>query len=1081
MPEPQTPLELVFVAHSHWDREWYLPFQLFRARLVRMIDRLLRTMEADPAYTYFMLDGQTVVLEDYLEVRPEREAELRRYISGERLLAGPWYVQPDEFLVSGEALIRNLLRGHRIANRFGGVMKVGYIPDPFGQVSQMPQILLGFGMDSAVFWRGASDDVTRTEFRWQAPDGSSVFTIFMPYGYCNAQPFSFSPAAAHAQLAAQRETLTPQLSTPFMLMMNGNDHVEPSPAVPAILRNLEAELRGEGMRLRLGTLAQLIAGARRSLAVNESVPSSQITHVGEFRWSRRSKVLPGVLSARMWIKQANSQAQALLERASEPLAAWQWALLRNYPPTSRDIDATTYPEEINDRLSRNHALTQLAWKYLLQCQPHDSICGSGVDEVHEEMRTRFANAMQVGEEVAELSLITLADYLDSAALHPDGDGLAVIVYNQASARREVVTTTVPLALPQPLGQFTLHDESGAEIAYTLLNIREEELLSMDATPQQAIGALAAEADGKVANMIISEALVQSAAEPGVYNVDILATEVGVPNVAAVQAAARLLDALISAGEATRFRVRAHKPAEATIRFVADLPAYGYRTYLLRPGPLSTTPAPLNVQQVAAPGRNVTPAPATLMPLPATLQHETTRAFHLPATIEGVINALPRGRRVRRVVQQLGQQPLRRAWQEAMLYTIANEFFRVTVDQRTGWLTVTAAQTGRVLVECGNRLVDGGDAGDEYNYSPPAHDILIDQRPPRSAGSALPEVAVSVTPTAQQLTVRYNLRLPARLSPDRRSRSHELVDCPIVTTISLYPGLGRVDISTTVDNWAEDHRLRVAFDLPVASEYSFAESAFDVVRRPTALPAFDSAWLEQPQPTHPQQSFCAAGDGRLGLLLANRGLPEYEVASEVGKSTIYLTLLRCVGWLSRADLPTRPGHAGPGLATPAAQMLGSHSFEYAIVPHQGDWLTSRAYAAAHHFTTPPRTIATRLHHGPLPLSASLIEIEPPELVISSIKRSEDGNSLIVRAWNIGEQTITARLRCHFPFATAHLASLEEVPGEELTADAEGWHSFNAGAKQIVTIMFGMLTNYELRTKTLCIAVVNLRQPYQNLTK
>ncbi len=1054
MPEPQTPLELVFVAHSHWDREWYLPFQLFRARLVRMIDRLLRTMEADPAYTYFMLDGQTVVLEDYLEVRPEREAELRRYISGERLLAGPWYVQPDEFLVSGEALVRNLLRGHRIAQRFGGVMKVGYIPDPFGQVSQMPQILRGFGIDSAVFWRGASDDVTCTEFRWQAPDGSSVFTIFMPYGYCNAQPFSFSPAAARAQLAAQRETMTPQLSTPFMLMMNGNDHVEPSPAVPAILRSLEAELRGEGMRLRLGTLAQLIGGARQALVEDDSAASALITHVGEFRWSRRSKILPGVLSVRMWIKQANWRAQSLLERASEPLAAWQWALLRHYPSTSRDIDVATYPEEINDRLSRNQALTQLAWKYLLQCQPHDSICGSGVDEVHEEMRTRFANAMQVGEEVAELSLNTMADYVDSASLNPDGDGLAVIVYNQASARREVVNTTVPLSLPQPLGQFTLHDENGAEIAYTLLDISEEQLLSMDATPQQAIGALAAEADGKVANMIISEALVQPASEPGVYNVDILATEVGVPNVAAVQAAARLLDALISAGEATRFRVRAHKPAEATIRFVADLPAYGYRTYLLRPGPPPATSAPLNVQQVAVPGRNVTPAPATLVPMPTTMQREATRTVHLPAAIEGVINALPRGRRIRRVVRQFGQQPLRRTWQEAMLYTIANEFFRITVDQRTGWLVVTDAHTGRILVERGNRLVDGGDAGDEYNYSPPTNDTIIDRRPSRAAGGALPAVAISLTPTAQQLTMRYVLRLPARLSADRHSRSQETVDCPIVTTISLYPAVRRVDFSTTVDNWAEDHRLRVSFDLPASSEYSFAESAFDVVRRPTALPAFDSAWQEQPQPTHPQQSFCAAGDGRLGLLLANRGLPEYEVASEGDKSTIYLTLLRCVGWLSRADLPTRPGHAGPGLATPGAQMLGRHSFEYAIVPHEGNWLTSRAYAAAHHFTTPPRTITTHLHGGPLPPTASLIEVEPPELIISSIKRSEDGNTLIVRGWNIAEHELTARLRCRFPFATAHLASLEELPGEALTADDEGWYILTARPKQIVTIMFGM---------------------------
>ena len=133
------------VPHTHWDREWYQPFQTFRIRLVHLMDRLLDTLARDPAYTHFMLDGQTIVLEDYIQVRPERRAELEAHVRSGRLSIGPWHVLPDEFLVAPESLVRNLLLGDRLCRQFGAKMPVGYIPDPFGHVGQMPQILAGFG------------------------------------------------------------------------------------------------------------------------------------------------------------------------------------------------------------------------------------------------------------------------------------------------------------------------------------------------------------------------------------------------------------------------------------------------------------------------------------------------------------------------------------------------------------------------------------------------------------------------------------------------------------------------------------------------------------------------------------------------------------------------------------------------------------------------------------------------------------------------------------------------------------------------------------------------------------------------
>src|ERR671924_1747116 len=157
------------VPHTHWDREWYSSFQSFRLRLVDLLDDLLPRMESDPSYGRFLLDGQLAVVDDYLAVRPEAEDRLRRLVGSGRIAVGPWYTLPDEFLVSGETLIRNLQLGMATADRFGGAMTVGYLPDMFGHVAQMPQILRLFGFEHAVVWRGVPAAVDRSGVWGRAP------------------------------------------------------------------------------------------------------------------------------------------------------------------------------------------------------------------------------------------------------------------------------------------------------------------------------------------------------------------------------------------------------------------------------------------------------------------------------------------------------------------------------------------------------------------------------------------------------------------------------------------------------------------------------------------------------------------------------------------------------------------------------------------------------------------------------------------------------------------------------------------------------------------------------------------------
>ncbi len=185
------------VSHTHWDREWYLPFQQFRLRLVDLIDRLLHLMDSDPDFRYFNLDAQTIVLEDYLQIKPENRERLENYIHEGRITVGPWYELNDEFLTSGEATVRSLLEGHRIADEFGACMKIGYLPDQFGNISQMPQILRGFGIDNAVVGRGYHlGGHRKMEFWWEAPDGSRVLTSLMAFWYNNAQRFPADPERA---------------------------------------------------------------------------------------------------------------------------------------------------------------------------------------------------------------------------------------------------------------------------------------------------------------------------------------------------------------------------------------------------------------------------------------------------------------------------------------------------------------------------------------------------------------------------------------------------------------------------------------------------------------------------------------------------------------------------------------------------------------------------------------------------------------------------------------------------------------------------------------------------------------------
>lgn len=927
------------VSHTHWDREWYLPFQQFRLKLVDLIDDLLDILAKDPNHRYFMLDGQAIVLEDYLEIRPEREEELRRHIQSGRLLIGPWYILPDEFLVSGEATIRNLLLGRQVCQALGPVMDVGYVPDPFGHISQLPQILAGFGLDTAVFRRGLDDEPAL--LRWSSPDGTTVFVVYLRDGYGNAAWLPDDPEEFSRAIRERVESLAPHTGAPHVLLMNGTDHMPAMRELPALMAHANRHL--DDIQLIHSTLPQYIEEARK---LNQESPTTDLPVVhGELRSPKRHHLLPGVLSTRTWIKQHNHAVETLLESWAEPFSTWAWLV------GGRDQSAQVWQ----------------AWNYLIKNHPHDSICGCSVDQVHREMVTRFDWAEQIGETVTKDSLHVLAGQIDTADLDTSAP---IVVFNPtAGPRTDVVTLDMPL--PAGRGPWTMVDAAGEPVPTQMTEAPGTIIVELNLNRYSLRAMLPMVRDGQLRGWALHDLDVQTEGDTAL--VDIKVAQHGTPAADQLDAAWQKVRDLLDRGF-SRFNIRVHTGAVAEVQFVAEeIPGHGYRTFALAKG--------------------------------------ETRASEF--------------------ANQAAQPKLE------------NEFFAVEVDASDGTLTVFDKQTGVEYPDL-NRFVDGGDAGDEYNYCPPADDALVDG--PVQA----PQITYEKEPARQSVRIDLVYRLPASLSEDRAARSEATVEVPITTIVSVSPGVPRIDVQTTVDNRAKDHRLRVHFPTPIETDHSTAAGHFDVIDRPIDLPQGTADWVEQPVTTYPQRGFVDLSDGQIGLMVTNRGLPEYEVLRADSGSTIALTLLRCVGWLSRDDFPCREGHAGPFLATPEAQCLDGYTFEYGLIPHAGDWQT--VFAEAHAFNAPLRAITTASHPGPLPVAGSLIDVEPGNFVITALKKAEAGDGMIVRGYNIAPDAIDATVRFNQPIQSVTRVNLAEDPIETLTLDENGRVRVPVQSREIVTLKF-----------------------------
>lgn len=418
---------LYVVSHTHWDREWYESFQNYRYRLVRMVDDLLDLLENDPEFKVFHFDGQTIVLRDYLEIRPENEARLRKQIFDGRIVIGPWYVMPDEFLISGEALIKNLQFGHEICADYGvQPMKNGYVIDIFGHNSQFPQILRGFGIGAATLYRGIGD-FRPDAFNWRGADGSEVTVAkldrersYSNFYFAVRCPFEEGGGTDEKLVAHMKHLLEhslPLATSDCILMMDGCDHLDAERGLARMIELFEKEI--PGVKFKHCCIDEYFKALEERKIKLETLTGAlyNLGYIGV-----NNQVLKNVLSSMVILKQSNDECERLLTNYAEPLDAFSYMLGEKVPLGMNEYFA-----------SPRGGYFARAWDFLLQNQPHDSICGCSASEVHEDNINRFKQAREIGSLMRRDAMFELARSVSPSANAKNG---SVLVFNPSQAALE---------------------------------------------------------------------------------------------------------------------------------------------------------------------------------------------------------------------------------------------------------------------------------------------------------------------------------------------------------------------------------------------------------------------------------------------------------------------------------------------------------------------------------------------------------------------------------------------------------------------------------------------------------------------
>jgi alpha-mannosidase len=969
--------DAILISETHWDRAWYQTFQQFRLRLVKLVDNLLNIIDTNPNFTHFTFDGQTIVLEDYLEVKPENRDRLTKHIQDGRILIGPWYVLPDVYLVSGEALIRNLLLGKGVADDFGPIMNVGYIPDPFGHVSQIPQILSQFRCDSVIFARGGGDEIDElgSEFIWEGGGGSEVLAHWLPSSYGNAAKLPSDVDDAVSVLEDVVSKLRPWSKVGTVLLMNGSDHDEPQIHVPEVIDAYNSKNEGH---ITMGTLPQFIDKIREKR--NELK-----RYKGEFRGSKFQNLLSGVYSTRVYLKQLNEYIQRLLERSVEPLSA------------VAHLHGVDYPL---------HQL-RLAWKYLLRNHPHDDICGCSIDAVHDDMVHRFRWVNEIAEPLLKRAVDGISQVVES-------DRPGVVVTNPSPYKRPgIALVEFPLSDVQysrlseiELAVPNLEPSSPLEAAKNEIHIDFVRKQGID--PQPTATREISISQGKLTE----------------FEFDFSALALLFPE---------MKNHLEHTSTAYRIRVNAqNKIVEVWVRkHYAESVMSGVHSLTDEHGQ-STPVQVLEMSPRRDPLSRLAPDRETFLSL----------AFRTDDV---------GGLGFKRYDLNISEDEPEQSMTDGVRCeetSIENDLVKVEMNEN-GTITVTNKKSGEVysgLME----FEDSEDIGDSYDYCPTVNHQSI----------RYSDISVSIEnghmgPLVGSLIASGELDIPQAVEAGSLRRTDETVSCQFTIEVSLYSDSPTVHVNIEIENLAEDHRLRLLFPTETQSTTCIADSAFDVIERPIR-PKEGKDWFQPVAPTYPMRSFVSVSSKKRGLSIATKGLLEFEMLEESG-GTIAVTLLRSVGWLSKTNLTTRHGAAGPYLETPGAQCIGKQMFEFAIIPHTGNWKEAKVHRSVDEYLNP---LAARfITPGEVKRGKyqdECINIEQDDIMLSAFKQSENGKYLVLRFWNITAKETDCTGDLGFDVTEAIGARADETPSHRYQHQLIDDHilKMRIGPNEIRTVLLNL---------------------------